>query len=177
MSHSALLNSNIEPELAAAQRKSYVTYTFSADGTSVDPLYRVTLLENPSLIMIAGTTGVRTWEAARHLGAFLCSPEGQNIVAGHDILELGAGTGLLSILCTRHLRARHVLATDGDPGVVENIRGNFFVNNLDGLPEVETDVLRWGRALIGLERDDLMNGIYDVILGADIVSLRQANCS
>lgn len=157
-------------ELAAAQQKSYVTYVFSADGNAVEALLPITLLENPSMIMIAGTTGARTWEAARHLGAYLSTPAGTALIDGHNVIELGAGTGLLSILCARHLGAEHVLATDGDDGTVENVKTNFFLNDVDGSPNFECDILRWGRPLLGLEREALMSGLYDVVLGADIVS-------
>lgn len=166
---SAQLNSNVVSELAAAQQKSYVTYSFSRDHKDIDLLYQVTLLENPALIMIAGTTGVRTWEAARHLGGFLCSPAGQSLVHGRSVLELGAGTGLLSILCARHLNAQHVLATDGDPGIVETIKTNFFLNNVDSDARFECQTLRWGTHLLALDREELMKGLYDVVLGADIV--------
>ena len=43
-------------------------------------------------------------------------------VAGRRVLELGAGTGLPSLLCARHLCAAHVIATDSNRAAVERLQ-------------------------------------------------------
>jgi protein-lysine N-methyltransferase EEF2KMT len=184
LSHlSLLLASPLLPEVASAQQKSYVTYTLPEDPKSLrqqgEPLpaqdeLTLTLLESRSVISASATTGLRTWEAALHLGTYLSlSDEGRDFIRGKRVLELGSGTGFLSILCAKHLGSMQVLATDGDPNVVEMLETNFFLNGLDGDREhVEASVLKWGWALMGgvLEtRGEIRT--WDVALGADVVSL------
>ena len=150
----------------AAQQKSYVTY--SAPGR--DALAsQVTVLEARSLLASSGTTGFRTWEAALHLGAFLFSENGREYVNDKTILELGAGTGFLSLFCAKHLGATHVLATDGSVKVVNDIKVNASLNLVDDHQRFETAILQWGHSLIGGVTDCRdRGGHYDLILGADV---------
>ncbi|KAF2144053.1 uncharacterized protein K452DRAFT_152083 [Aplosporella prunicola CBS 121167] len=165
---SLLLASKLPSESESAQAKAYVTYSFDGERA-------VTLLESRSVISSSGTTGLRTWEAALHLGAYLATDAGSALVRGKRILELGAGTGLLSILCTKHLQALHATATDGDEGVVDAIKSNVFLNGLDRFASTDSIVLRWGANLNGSFYDDeTTEGQYDVVLGADVVSLTRS---
>lgn len=151
----------------AAQQKSYVTYTAPTLGQSEA---QVTLLEAPSLLASSGTTGFRTWEAALFLGAYLSSPEGNHFVTGRNVLELGAGTGFLSIFCAKHLGAQRVLATDGSHEVISDIKSNIHLNELEDGELIQPAILQWGHALIGGVadcREDKRS--YDLILGADVV--------
>ncbi|KAL9638763.1 MAG: hypothetical protein Q9164_001353 [Protoblastenia rupestris] len=150
----------------AAQQKSYVTYS----APSRDALAsQITVLEARSLLASSGTTGFRTWEAALHLGAFLFSENGREYVNDKTILELGAGTGFLSIFCAKHLGATHVLATDGSVKVVNDIKVNASLNLVDDHQRFETAILQWGHTLIGgvTDRRD-RGGHCDLILGADV---------
>lgn len=177
MSHfSTLISSELPSETAAAQQKSYVTFStpFSsssdADGAGKDPT--VTILERRNLISGSRTTGFRTWEAALHLATYLLSDQGRGLVLGESVLELGAGTGFLSILCAKQLGATHVTTTDGDEGVVETLKENLFINGLDDGKKVLTSVLRWGHGLRGSwVEDDFEEHPYDVVVGADIVGV------
>ena len=131
----------------------------------------LTLLEAPHLLASSGTTGFRTWEAALFLGSYLSSPEGSQLITGQDILELGAGTGFLSILCAKHLRAQRVLATDGSHMIIGDLRSNLRLNGLEDSDSIQTAVLQWGHALIGGVADRRKeNRSYDLVLGADVVS-------
>ena len=153
---------------AAAQQKSYVTYTAPVHGPNAA---QITLLEAPSLLASSGTTGFRTWEAALYLGAYLSSPRGKHFVTGKSILELGAGTGFLSILCAKHLGAQRMLATDGSQQVIDDLRPNIRLNELEGSELIQTAILQWGHTLIGGVadcREDKRS--YDLVLGADVVS-------
>jgi hypothetical protein len=87
----------------------------------------VTLLEARSVISSSGTTGLRTWEAALLLGFYLVSETGRASIHGKRLFELGAGTGMLSILCAKHLGVAGVVATDGDEAVVDAIKTNLFL--------------------------------------------------
>ncbi|EME45797.1 hypothetical protein DOTSEDRAFT_128023 [Dothistroma septosporum NZE10] len=170
---STLITSDLPAESTAVQQKSYVTFTClppnqsGYDEGKHEPT--VTLLERRHLISGSLTTGFRTWEAALHLGSYLLTPAGRDIIRDKSILELGAGTGFLAILAAKHLQAKHVTTTDGDEGVVEALKENFFLNSLDDEQKILASVLRWGR---GLKRtwveEDCEAWPYDVVLGADI---------
>ena len=75
----------------------------------------------------------------------------------------------MSILAVRHLGAARVLATDGDGSVIESVKSNLFLNRLDVNPNVECAILRWGSYLGGMDHEGVMSGIFDTILGADVV--------
>jgi protein-lysine N-methyltransferase EEF2KMT len=177
MSHlSTLFTTELPPQAIAVQQKTYVTFSClppsassGDDGLDSDPA--ITLLERRHLISGSLTTGFRTWEAALHLGSYLLTPEGSPLIRDKSVLELGAGTGFLSILCAKHLAAKHVTTTDGDEGVVEALKENLFLNHLDDEKRVLTSVLRWGRGLKGTwVEEDCEAWPYDVVIGADIVS-------
>lgn len=153
----------------ASQQKCYLTYTVPFSAFSGAGL---TLLEARSVLASSGTTGLRTWEAALCLGTFLCSPDGLDFVKGKKVLELGTGTGFLSILCAKHLGARFVLATDGSAKVIDDLKSNIFLNELQDTNLVVPAVFQWSGEL----SDDILNGIeesraYDLVLGADVVRL------
>ena len=151
----------------AAQQKCHVTYTVPLSTLGAPA---ITLLEARSLLASSGTTGLRTWEAALFLGAYLFSPQGRQHVQNKEILELGAGTGFLSILCAKHLEAKRVLATDGSVEVIDDLQSNICLNCLERTQIVDTAMLKWGQIL----DDDILkahneNRSCDLILGADVV--------
>lgn len=159
----------VPSELVSAQQKSYVTYHLSqlAGTGEFLPTTGITLLEARSLISASGTTGLRTWEAALHLGEYLCA--NPQIVHGRRVLELGAGTGYLAILCAKFLGARHVIASDGSDDVINNIPESLFLNDLQESNEITPMDLKWGHALVGTEDQEWNGGQpVDVVLGADI---------
>ncbi len=107
-----------------------------------------------------------------YFGAYLASDAGRAVVNGKNVLEIGAGTGFLSIFCAKHAGAAHVLATDGDGSTVDDIGANIYLNGLEGSGRIETTVLRWGHALV----EDLLSPteekrVYDTVIGTDVVSL------
>ncbi|KAK6420695.1 hypothetical protein LTR95_016910 [Oleoguttula sp. CCFEE 5521] len=171
---SFLMSSDLPSEGTAVQQRSYVTFTtlppdssLAADTTSEPTL---TLLERRNLISGSLTTGFRTWEAALHFGSYLLSANGESLIKGKSVLELGCGTGFLSILCAKQLEASHVTATDGDQGVVEQLKDNLFLNDLDDGTKVYSSVLKWGHGLKGTwVEDDFDEHPYDTVIGADIV--------
>lgn len=181
------MSSELPSEATAVQQKSYVTFTTLPENASREeeegPDPTLTLLERRQLISGSLTTGFRTWEAALHLGAYLLSGHGQELIKGKSILELGAGTGFLSILCAKQLGAAHVTSTDGDEGVVDALKENLFLNGVEDQNKVLTSVLRWGQSVRGSwVVDDFEEHPYDTVIGADIVSgfrcvLRGANAN
>lgn len=174
---SSLMGSALPSEAVSAQQKAFVTYTFpnQQNGTSNPVESTVTLLEARSVISASGTTGLRTWEAALVLGSYLASHEGQSTIRGQKVIELGAGIGTLSILCAKCLEAAAVVATDGDEAVVDAVKTNAFLNQLDPDDPNETTfqaaVLRWGWPIDGTTfREDYGMDLPEVLLGADVVS-------
>lgn len=157
----------LPPEIVAAQQKFYVTYTapsLDSDAPSV------TLLENKSLLASSGTTGFRTWEATLYLASYLFSAEARHLISEKFLIELGAGTGFLSIFAAAHLGAKHVLATDGNTEIVNNLKDNLNLNGLDVGERVTSSVLVWGHALIGGAADRRKEAkAFDLIIGADVV--------
>lgn len=153
-------------ESTVAHKKSFVTYTVPMAKLDAK---QVTLLESPFLLASCGTTGFRTWEAALFLGTYLASPFGSDLVAGKNVIELGAGTGFLSILCAKHLRARHVLATDGSREVVTDMAINLGLNALNKCDHIQVGQLQWGHHLIDGVADRRGAGhAYDLVIGADV---------
>ncbi|RKK98980.1 hypothetical protein BFJ68_g9942 [Fusarium oxysporum] len=168
---SLFLANPLPSEATSAQQKSYVTYHLSElceDNSEPSPQApHITLLENHSLISGSGTTGLRTWEAALHLGSYLS--QNRHIVKGKRVLELGAGTGYLSILCANFLDSQHVIASDGSDDVINNLPDNLFLNELQDSIQVNPMDVKWGHALMGTEEEKWNGGLpIDVVLGADI---------
>ncbi|KAK4224680.1 S-adenosylmethionine-dependent methyltransferase-like protein [Podospora fimiseda] len=158
-----LLSHPLPAEAVAAQQRNHVTYHLSL----LEEDANLVLLESRFLISGSGTTGLRTWEAALHLGQYLCA--NPSLVKGKRVLELGTGTGYLAVLCAKYLGSEHVLATDGSEDVVNNLPDNFFVNGLEGCDKVTASELKWGHALLGTEEQEWNGGRrVDVVLGADI---------
>ncbi|KAF2763371.1 hypothetical protein EJ05DRAFT_534728 [Pseudovirgaria hyperparasitica] len=169
-----LMGASLPSEAEAAQEKAFVTYNFTSSSSSSDNACPsidrpVTLLESRAVISGSGTTGLRTWEAALHLGAYLTTREGQAYVKDKTIMELGAGTGLVSILAAKHLGAKRVVATDGVEIVVDAIRDNLFLNGLDDSGRIEAAALKWGSpSAMGAMGEDYAVAELDVVVGADV---------
>lgn len=156
-------------EADEAQRKCLVTYRLSL----VQPPAHIDILENRSLLSAGGTTGLRTWEAALHLGQYLSIND--HLIANKRVLELGAGTGYLSILSAKTLGAAHVTASDGSEEVVEKLADNFALNGLEwdysvaSSARLSPKLLKWGHALVGTEEPEWNGGRkIDLVIGADV---------
>ncbi|KAJ5213081.1 hypothetical protein N7449_000250, partial [Penicillium cf. viridicatum] len=165
--------------LQQAQQLSLVKYTAPKSSAGTCPERTVTTSESRGLILSGGTTGNRTWEAALHLGSFLASEVGEALVRGKRVIELGAGTGFLSLVCARHLGVRSVVVTDREPALIDNIR-DCVRHNLNGRESIPIypAVWEWGTPLVregdlaGLGSDEGEEGTglrFDVALGADLI--------
>ena len=112
-----------ESQLQGVPQKQLVRYhlptPFGQDATCIK------LLEKPQVIGSGSDTGNRTWEASVRLMHYLfAKPE---LVRDKKILELGAGSGLLSIFCAV-LGAQIVWATDGSVEILRALEGNVQLN-------------------------------------------------
>jgi predicted nicotinamide N-methyase len=76
---------------------------------------------------ISHSTGLTIWTCSQVLSGFLL--DNPHYVKDQNVLELGAGVGLASIVA-HHLGADRVLSTDGDVRVLENLRHNIQNNCL-----------------------------------------------
>ncbi|KAJ5457553.1 hypothetical protein N7475_008941, partial [Penicillium sp. IBT 31633x] len=166
--------------LQQAQQLSLVKYTAPTSSVGPSSERTVTTSESRGLILSAGTTGNRTWEAALHLGSFLASEAGEALVRGKRVIELGAGTGFLSLVCARHLGVRSVVVTDREPALIDNIRDCVRHNLPDGRDTIPLypAVWEWGTPLeksgdlagLGSDGDEEGPGLkFDIALGADLI--------
>jgi Predicted methyltransferase len=170
--------------LEQAQQVSSIKYTAplqsqsqsqSQSSISPAPERTINILESRGLILSGGTTGNRTWEAALHLGSFLSTPAGKALVHEKRVIELGAGTGFLSLFCARHLGVKGVVATDREPFLIENMRACARLNRADGDKDIPfyPAIWDWGTPLAQTEEMGSMTGgrglEFDVALGADLV--------
>jgi len=161
-----------DPAIEASQPE-IITYILPEPFETRNPP-RILIEEAPNLLAAGSNVGLRTWEASLHLAQYLHSHP--SLVQGRSVIELGAGMGLLSILAAGPLGARHVLATDGLPYVVEHMEKNIHRNErtvLNPRCTVETKVLDWADSepqsledTLSPRDGDLPR--YDLILGADI---------
>jgi len=165
---SALITQDLPSSIDEAQQRSWVTYDV-ADRPDVSHNMSLALLERRAVISGSGTTGLRTWEAALHFGSYLLSSSAASaVIRDKHVLELGGGTGFLSIL-SRKLGAAAVSATDGSPEVIDALRENIAANGCDN---VTAGVLRWGWSLQGsvvMDAVDTMNRGIDTVIAADVV--------
>lgn len=110
--------------------------------------------EYPKLISGKGTTGLRTWEAALFLAHYLNTNEeilrnfsnGVN-PSGTSVLELGTGTGLVSLALAKNPKSRfnQIYFTDGDTQLIENLSDTFQLNSIDkGSQNIVCQQLLWG---------------------------------
>lgn len=174
MNHMAI-QSTAKPLSAfiAAQQRSIVSYHLPSDFLSPQPV-SICVEEARNLLAARGTTGLRVWDASLHLAYFLTTA-GTSLVENKTVLELGAGTGLLSILCAGPLKARRVIATDGDAEVVAFIECNARLNRplLERPPnnmKLDAKVLDWAdtSAVFQVLQHEGNKISLDTVLGADI---------
>ncbi|CAG7917349.1 unnamed protein product [Penicillium olsonii] len=165
-SWSTLVSQPKPSSLQQAQQLSLVKYT-APNSTRT-----VTTSESRGLILSGGTTGNRTWEAALHLGSFLASNEGEQLVRDKRVIELGAGTGFLALFCARHLGVQSVVVTDREPFLIDNINACIRYNQNGEKPiPIYPAVWEWGTSLDRTgELDGVEGGLkFDVALGADLI--------
>ena len=86
---------------------------------------------------------------------------------GVRILELGAGTGLLSVVVSRLLPLAEIIATDHHPDVLTNLRSNISANFTgQDQPKISVHALDWSNPPT---ENPFSKGSFDMILAADVV--------
>ncbi|GAA5980810.1 hypothetical protein JCM5350_003715 [Sporobolomyces pararoseus] len=112
-----------------------------------------------------GTTGLRTWQACIALGNHFLI-DSKIIKSSRNIIELGSGVGVLSLICARIKKHQtgdddevgKVLATDVDEKVLELLKENIELNGLQD--EIQTLKLDWELAQIASSEETSSESSY-----------------
>lgn len=156
--------------------------TFTFDH-SLSPPVHVQVTDIPLENRDYTTLGAQTWGGAHVLAEiivqnphrFALHPEQYPLTPKQKILELGAGTGLVSLAIFRYLASRGlgatIRATDFNPLILDNLTHNISINKL-AIPKPNTDLKISCGSLDWANPDavdaDLFNSV-DLVLGADII--------
>mmetsp|Transcript_58370 Transcript_58370/g.110057 ORF Transcript_58370/g.110057 Transcript_58370/m.110057 type:complete len:262 (+) Transcript_58370:30-815(+) len=130
------------------------------------PLELLALLEHEN----AEISGRRVWPGSLLLSLVLASPQSPVNLLGGAVLELGAGSGLASIVAKR-LGASRIFITDGDATSTELAVDNLADNNIDCASKDSGIVvarLLWGDCE-SFKTDMMPEGGFSVILAADVM--------
>ena len=118
-------------------------------------------------------TGQVIWPSARLLSCFIVRRLRRAALAGQDVLELGAGCGLVGLVAA-HFAPRSVTLTDNEPEVLDILRRNLR----HAAPGVDARCadLDWGsaRAHAALAAASGGRERWRVILAADVVYWRES---
>uniref|UniRef100_A0A2A4JBK2 Uncharacterized protein n=1 Tax=Heliothis virescens TaxID=7102 RepID=A0A2A4JBK2_HELVI len=149
---------------------SYRHYLIGNDTNNI-----VTIKETRNMV-VNGTTGLKTWEAALMLSDWaLSNPE---IFANKNVLELGSGVGFTGITISKLCNVKSLTFTDCHNDVLKTVCENIEIN----LPHYKQETIHGvtmfknaGKSLNVMmldwnTLDDLPeNVVPDIVIGADIV--------
>lgn len=156
-----------EPEQAITRKFSFQ----ASDGRPIE----IELNDAPLLSEDHTSVGLQSWASSILLAERLCpNPDKFGLDGGEGlrVLELGAGTGLLSITLARIVASGQVhriprpfiVATDFHPDVLANLQRNVDTNG--DTQSILVRELDWSRPNVGVAPFDRP---FDVILAADVV--------
>ena len=114
-------------------------------------------------------TGHVAWQAMPVLCHFILSSEGQALLKGSRVLELGAGIGVPGILAGR--TCAELVLTDSNDAVVERLRRNIELNRSDimcGHDATRVANVLWGADAFPSAATAAPRSV-DVVLGSDVV--------
>ncbi|OBA21062.1 hypothetical protein METBIDRAFT_42155 [Metschnikowia bicuspidata var. bicuspidata NRRL YB-4993] len=168
----ALYELYCEPRILSARElpptaADTLQYSVDAGGETV------AIRETPRVISGAGTTGLRTWEAALYMLNYLNNSASFSLISrGKRILELGTGTGLV-LLALLKKHSQHQFAsialTDGDSALLENLPATFALNGLPPRVPVNVSQLIWGEELLYSEASGGPGRApADIVVAADV---------
>ena len=123
--------------------------------------HRPIQLQESTLMISEGTTGLQCWKAAQALAIYLLD-EQSALFADAAVLELGAGTGLCSIALAKYGQIRSATVTDHNPRALALCARNVQANL--------KDASRLHTQLLDFSDPQEVGGTHDVIIAADIVS-------
>eukprot|EP00741_Cyanophora_paradoxa_P020146 tig00000219_g19447.t1 len=164
----------LESEDADEQDSAAQIIASNSDSCSVPPVREVVVAGHPirlrQMAFAEVDVAYKVWDSALVLAQHIVSDS--SLVEGKEVIELGAGCGLVGIVAARY--ARRVVTTDYLPRILETLRENVQANaRWDGPSDVDVsrriavEKLDWMEVEMG--RCDVSFGPADVILGADVV--------
>ncbi|KAI2800745.1 Protein fam86a [Blomia tropicalis] len=144
--------------------------TFFLPGSTT----RMASILETNQIVVDGTTGFRVWPATLHLIDYLLEHnqvETNKHEHNFNVLELGAGSGLLGIALIKlgQFKNFHYTFTDHKQSVLERIKLNLLINDLPFQSSTNISVceLDWFKTQ---ESEAMKNeNQYDLILATDVV--------
>ncbi|KZT44306.1 hypothetical protein SISSUDRAFT_1056672 [Sistotremastrum suecicum HHB10207 ss-3] len=163
---------------AAATGAFVRTFVFDL-GAPFEGTVQVDVNDAPLESQDFSSVGAQTWGGSCILAERIAqSPPlfriNQQLSTHLRILELGAGTGLVSLVVGKILEITsphpdtRVIATDFHSSVLTNLRGNVSRNHLS--PDlVKVVPLDWSKFCDSPTKDEDLLEPYDLILGADII--------
>ncbi|CAH0701693.1 unnamed protein product [Spodoptera exigua] len=149
---------------------SYRHYLIGNDINNV-----ITTKETKNMV-VNGTTGLKTWEAALMLSDWvLCN---KNFFSNKHVLELGSGVGFTGITIAKYCNTKSMVLTDCHDDVLKTICDNIQINFAQ-LQKQEENIITWFKdhnKSLGVTTldwnaiDDFMEDMVpDILIGADIV--------
>lgn len=169
---SAFTSGDEEAEVALTRTFSFPLTTSSALKDEI----QVELNDAPLSKEDHTSVGLQSWGSSILLAERIClQPSLFSLTAPIDIhgrplriLELGAGTGMLSIVAAKILRscnpAPEIIATDYHPEVLDNLANNI-ATNFPKSPAITIKCLDWEVPHYG----EPFDRSFDVILAADVI--------
>jgi protein-lysine N-methyltransferase EEF2KMT len=118
------------------------------------------------------SVGLQSWASSIILAERICwEPSSFRFDLLHRpgvrILELGAGTGLLSIVASRLLPSAEIIATDYHTDVLANLRSNVSANATgQDKSLISVHTLDWSNPPT---EDPFFEGSFDMVLAADVI--------
>lgn len=134
----------------------------------------VVLKENRNKIS-QGTTGLNVWESALAISEWAI--QNKDIFHNKNILELGAGTGLSSLIISKCCSPKSIHITDGNEKVIENLLENV-ANNFEKLTNnryihrcTETIIGNWSSMSFNVRKKNTRFYLTNSPLFSDVLRL------
>lgn len=149
-----------------------LTRDFSFPKSDGGDLVDVQLNDGALLPADHTSVGLQSWASSVILAERICWDPSSFHFDSLDrprvrILELGAGTGLLSIVASKFLPSAEIIATDYHPDVLANLRLNVSTNvSGQGQSPISVHALDWSNPPVD---GPFSEGSFDMVLAADVI--------
>ncbi|OAL44619.1 hypothetical protein IQ07DRAFT_245050 [Pyrenochaeta sp. DS3sAY3a] len=109
------------------------------------------------------------WNAGRTVSAYL-EERSNELVKDRTVLELGAGAGLPSLVCSLNGASQTLVTDYPDADLIENLRYNIeHCDLLPKSPKISADGYLWGSPVDNLTEKLTTNEGFDVVILADLL--------